>query len=139
MLVVTHLAQVAAVADAQIAVTKAVVDGETTARAEPVGGDRRVAEVARMLSGDAGGAAASAERHAMRFLHRGGRGPASRRVAEAGVILLSRAETHLRDWWGRQFARQGPHRFLARSPAQAAGLRVTLQKLDPYINVDPGR
>jgi DNA repair protein RecN (Recombination protein N) len=67
VLVVTHLAQVAAVADAQIAVSKSVVDGETVARAESIGGERRVTEVARMLSGDAGGAAA--HRHARELLH----------------------------------------------------------------------
>ncbi len=55
VIVVTHLAQVAAFADDQIAVAKGVVDGATTATAEPVDGDRRVAEVARMLSGDLGG------------------------------------------------------------------------------------
>ncbi len=48
--------------------TKAVVDGETTASAERVDGDRRVAEVARMLSGDAGGMAA--EQHAAELLAR---------------------------------------------------------------------
>ena len=68
VLVVTHLAQVAALAATQIAVTKAVVDGETAASAEPVDGDRRVAEVARMLSGGVGGAAA--EHHARQLLHR---------------------------------------------------------------------
>ena len=68
VLVVTHLAQVAALADDQIAVAKGVVDGDTTATAERVDGDRRVAEVARMLSGDVGGAAA--ERHARELLHR---------------------------------------------------------------------
>jgi len=49
--VVTHLAQVAAVADAQISVSKTVRDGRTFAAAEPVVGDVRVREVARMLSG----------------------------------------------------------------------------------------
>jgi DNA repair protein RecN (Recombination protein N) len=68
VIVVTHLAQVAAFASAQIAVTKDVVGGATTANAERVDGDRRVAEVARMLSGDLGGRAA--ERHARELLHR---------------------------------------------------------------------
>jgi DNA repair protein RecN (Recombination protein N) len=67
VLVVTHLAQVAAVADAQIAVTKSVVADETVAGAEVIEGERRVTEVARMLSGDAGGAAA--HRHARELLH----------------------------------------------------------------------
>jgi DNA repair protein RecN (Recombination protein N) len=68
VIVVTHLAQVAAFADDQIAVAKGVVDGATTVTAERVDGDRRVAEVARMLSGDLGGKAA--ERHARELLHR---------------------------------------------------------------------
>ncbi len=68
VLVVTHLAQVAASAGTQIAVTKAVVDREAVATAEQVDGDRRVAEVARMLSGDAGGSAA--EHHAAELLAR---------------------------------------------------------------------
>jgi DNA repair protein RecN (Recombination protein N) len=67
VLVVTHLAQVAAVADAQIAVSKSVVDGEAIARADLIDGERRVTEVARMLSGDAGGDAA--QRHARELLH----------------------------------------------------------------------
>jgi DNA repair protein RecN (Recombination protein N) len=68
VIVVTHLAQVAAFARTQIAVTKEVVGSVTTATAERVDGDRRVAEVARMLSGDLGGRAA--ERHARELLHR---------------------------------------------------------------------
>ena len=67
VLVVTHLAQVAAAAAAQIAVTKSVVGGETVARAEVIEGEHRVTEVARMLSGEAGGAAA--HRHARELLH----------------------------------------------------------------------
>jgi DNA repair protein RecN (Recombination protein N) len=67
VLVVTHLAQVAAVANAQIAVSKTVRRGETVAHAESVDGERRVSEVARMLSGDAGGTAA--HRHARELLH----------------------------------------------------------------------
>jgi len=51
VLVVTHLAQVAAAASTQISVAKSVVDGNTFASAQPIEGDDRVAEVARMLSG----------------------------------------------------------------------------------------
>lgn len=68
VLVVTHLAQVAAQATTQIAVAKDVVAGETRVTAEAVDGDRRVAEVARMLSGESGGAAA--EQHAAELLSR---------------------------------------------------------------------
>ena len=66
VLVVTHLAQVAAFADARSAVTKAVAGGTTTATAEVVGGDHRVDELARMLSGDDGGDVA--RRHALQLL-----------------------------------------------------------------------
>lgn len=66
VLVVTHLAQVAALADQQIVVSKYVVANETVARAEVVAGDRRIDEVARMLSGDQ--AADSARRHAADLL-----------------------------------------------------------------------
>ena len=51
VLVVTHLAQVAACATAQIVVSKRVQNGETFAEAVPVDGDTRIDEIARMLSG----------------------------------------------------------------------------------------
>ncbi|MGK2958744.1 MAG: DNA repair protein RecN [Acidimicrobiales bacterium] len=51
VLVVTHLAQVAACADAQIAVTKADVEGRTIATASVIDLDERVIELSRMLSG----------------------------------------------------------------------------------------
>jgi DNA repair protein RecN (Recombination protein N) len=51
VLVVTHLAQVAAKADHQIAVHKDEVDGRTLTSARPVGGEERVVELSRMLSG----------------------------------------------------------------------------------------
>ena len=68
VLVVTHLPQVAAAADTQISVTKSVADGTTTAVAAPVAGDARIGEIARMLSGEDGGAAA--QRHARALLSR---------------------------------------------------------------------
>ena len=66
VLVVTHLPQVAALADTQIAVRKRVVDGTTCAEAEVVTDDGRVEEIARMLSG--GAAEESARRHAAELL-----------------------------------------------------------------------
>ncbi len=51
VLVVTHLAQVAAAADAQISVSKTVRDGATFAAARRLDGSDRVDELARMLSG----------------------------------------------------------------------------------------
>jgi DNA repair protein RecN (Recombination protein N) len=51
VLVVTHLPQVAAYADAQIVVSKAPSKDRTVTTAEPVGSEDRVQEIARMLSG----------------------------------------------------------------------------------------
>lgn len=49
--VVTHLAQVAALADQQVQVSKSVLDDVTVATAVQLDHDDRVAEIARMLSG----------------------------------------------------------------------------------------
>jgi len=68
VLVVTHLAQVAALADAQIVVDKQVSDGTTSTSVRLVEGKERTVEVARMLSG--GQASASARRHAAELLGR---------------------------------------------------------------------
>jgi DNA repair protein RecN (Recombination protein N) len=51
VLVVTHLAQVAAKADQQITVRKDEVEGRTLTSASPVTGEHRVIELSRMLSG----------------------------------------------------------------------------------------
>jgi DNA repair protein RecN (Recombination protein N) len=51
VLVVTHLPQVAAAADQQVAVSKSEEDGRTVARAVVVEGPERVIELSRMLSG----------------------------------------------------------------------------------------
>jgi len=51
VLCVTHLAQVAAFADAHLAVTKSQAGGRTVATATLLLDDARVAELARMLSG----------------------------------------------------------------------------------------
>ena len=51
VLVVTHLPQVAAFADAQVNVAKAVVDGATVATVAQLGDADRVVELSRMLSG----------------------------------------------------------------------------------------
>jgi DNA repair protein RecN (Recombination protein N) len=65
VLVVTHLAQVAAVATTQVSVTKSVVDGRTYTSAASISGEERVAEVARMLSGST---SPSAMEHARELL-----------------------------------------------------------------------
>ncbi|MCU1461539.1 MAG: recN [Acidimicrobiales bacterium] len=51
VLVVTHLPQVAAFADEQVAVTKDERGGRTVAEARRLAGDERVVELSRMLSG----------------------------------------------------------------------------------------
>jgi DNA repair protein RecN (Recombination protein N) len=55
VLVVTHLAQVAAGADSHLVVRKDVRDGQTFASVSAVRAEERVDEVARMLSGELGG------------------------------------------------------------------------------------
>lgn len=49
---VTHLPMIAALATHHLRVTKHVTGGRTVARVDPVDGDARVAELARMLAGD---------------------------------------------------------------------------------------
>ena len=66
VLVVTHLAQVAAYAGHQIAVRKDVTGGRTVAVAERLDGEGRVVELARMLSGQPG--SPTARRHAEELL-----------------------------------------------------------------------
>jgi DNA repair protein RecN (Recombination protein N) len=64
VLCVTHLAQIAARARHHLRVTKTVRGGRARAAVEPLAGDARVAEVARML----GGETQAAERHARDLL-----------------------------------------------------------------------
>jgi DNA repair protein RecN (Recombination protein N) len=68
VLVVTHLAQVAALADTHVVVSKRAEHGVTVTTAAVVEGAARIDEVARMLSGDE--AADSARRHAADLLGR---------------------------------------------------------------------
>ncbi len=67
VLVISHLPQVAACADAQIAIRKIENDGRTVTRLEPVVADQRQQEIARML----GGSDADGLQHADRMLKRG--------------------------------------------------------------------
>jgi DNA repair protein RecN (Recombination protein N) len=66
VLVVTHLAQVAAGADHQISVRKVEAAGRTATTAATVRGDERVTEISRMLSGHPDSDAAQA--HARELL-----------------------------------------------------------------------
>jgi DNA repair protein RecN (Recombination protein N) len=51
ILCVTHLAQIAAVADHHYRIEKLVLDGRTVTRVEPLSGEARVDELVRMMSG----------------------------------------------------------------------------------------
>jgi DNA repair protein RecN (Recombination protein N) len=66
VIVVTHLPQVAAFADDQIAVVKEQVGKRTEARASQLGAADRAVELSRMLSGQP--ASATARRHARELL-----------------------------------------------------------------------
>jgi DNA repair protein RecN (Recombination protein N) len=68
VLCVTHLAQVAAFADAQVRVEKREEGGRTVATATPVSGDARVGELSRMLAGV--GESEHARSHAAELLAR---------------------------------------------------------------------
>ena len=71
VLVVTHLAQVAAQADHQVAVHKVESGGRTRSEVTPLDADGRVVEISRMLSGSPD--SESARRHARELL--AARGP----------------------------------------------------------------
>jgi len=60
VLCVTHWAQVAALADHQLAVAKSTIEGSASTTIEPVVGDSRIEELSRML----GGAKLTARKHA---------------------------------------------------------------------------
>jgi DNA repair protein RecN (Recombination protein N) len=60
VMVVTHLAQVAAAADRQISVHKATRDGRTVTGASVLSADGRLVELSRMLSGHPDSATARA-------------------------------------------------------------------------------
>jgi DNA repair protein RecN (Recombination protein N) len=73
VIVVTHLAQVAAFADAQVAVSKIEREGRSVAVAVSVSGQDRVIELSRMLSGQPD--SATARRHAAELLRSAKLGP----------------------------------------------------------------
>jgi len=82
VLCVTHLAQVAAFADAQVVVEKREEGGRTVAMAETVSGGERVNELSRMLAGV--GESEHARSHAAELLERAQRtGPRAERLRAA--------------------------------------------------------
>jgi DNA repair protein RecN (Recombination protein N) len=80
VLCITHLAQVAACANAQIVVRKAEEAGRTRATAHVVDGSDRVAELSRMLAGVED--SAHARRHAEELLSTGAKDGSGREGAE---------------------------------------------------------
>ncbi len=52
VIVVTHLAQIAAAADRHLVIDKGAVDGRTVSRIRTVESEARVLEVSRLLGGD---------------------------------------------------------------------------------------
>jgi DNA repair protein RecN (Recombination protein N) len=66
VLVVTHLAQVASWADAHVVVDKVATESTTTTKISLVGGEDRVTELARMLSGTP--ESSTAQQHARELL-----------------------------------------------------------------------
>lgn len=70
VLVVTHLAQVAAVADRHFTITKRIVGAGTATEIAACEGEKRVGEVARMLAGDPD--SATARKHSAELLEEGG-------------------------------------------------------------------
>jgi DNA repair protein RecN (Recombination protein N) len=67
IVVVTHLAQVAAFADTQLRVAKSASDGSTEATVVALDDDARIEELARMLSGQPGSEVG--REHAVELLH----------------------------------------------------------------------
>ena len=70
VILITHLAQVSSFADRHFFVYKEVMEGKTFTRIKELSPFERIAETARMLSGDAGGEAAA--KHAKEILRRRG-------------------------------------------------------------------
>lgn len=69
---ITHLASIAVYADNQIKIEKGVAEGKTVSNVHPIQGEERVAEIARMLSGDADSAASIEHAKAMLEKYSGG-------------------------------------------------------------------
>jgi uncharacterized protein (TIGR00252 family) len=60
------------------------------------------------------------------------------RLIRSAAAFLKHDQTHFRYRRRGQFARQGADQRLDRHAAGTARAAVRMQKLDPYINVDPG-
>ncbi len=163
VLVVTHLPQVAAWADVPGGhLASDEVDATTVTEARCSTGEDREIELARMLSGSPD--STTARGHAAELPDRRRSRPpdpatSARRTSSVDSACTPSPAARYGELPSMKPAAQedrvvtkhifvtggvasslgqGTHRLLARSPAQGPGLRVTMQKLDPYINVDPG-
>jgi hypothetical protein len=60
--------------------------------------------------------------------------------SERGCLIqpFHSGEVRVLHRWCREFARQGHHGRIAGRLLKSRGLSVSIQKLDPYINVDAG-
>lgn len=90
VIVVTHLAQIAAVADRQLVVEKSLEDGVATTLIREVREDERVAELARMLSGRVDEVACE---HARRLLESGQAAAAGAAGAAGAAAAAGKAES----------------------------------------------
>jgi DNA repair protein RecN (Recombination protein N) len=91
VLVVTHLAQVAAFAAQQFGVRKEVTGKRTLAVTESLGPDGRVVELARMLSGQPD--SATARRHAQELLAEAAPGASGRKTSPKPGAKAAKAKT----------------------------------------------
>src|SRR5207248_2945977 len=121
VLVVTHLPQVAAFAQEQVAVAKRQEGGRTVASARPVRGGDRVVELSRMLSGQPASEAA--------------RGHAEELLAAAGIQLVDDVGPELmeRISEGQVVRLEGPEIFCG-DDLVAKGTWQTLQSLEEQLD-----
>jgi len=87
VLAVTHLAQVAACADHHFVVSKALQGQATVSDVQPVSGEARVTEVARMLGGER--LEGTSRAHAQAMLGGAGAGDGDKAGAGAGAEAVS--------------------------------------------------
>jgi len=132
VIVITHLPQVAVWADQHLVVKKNEGGSVTQSDVLEVSADERKIEIARMFSGQE--SSETAQQHAAELLlvvresmisSRSLTGPpVSKHIFVTGGVASS---------LGKGLTASSLGRVL-----RARGLRVRMQKLDPYINVDPG-
>ena len=154
VLVVTHLPQVAAYADRHVLVEKASDGSVTSSGLTELDDSAREKELSRMLAGLAESDTALA--HARELLDVGGRAGTERcpERSASRCVGFGRSRTPPVGWRSMKHPMPTKHVFVTGGVASSLGkgltasslghllnsrgLRVTMQKLDPYLNVDPG-